>query len=456
MTGPPLPDEPTPRRERRSWYWFDWANSAYVTTVQTVLLGPYLTSVAKQAACPGIDSDATCHTDLHVLGLPVSPGSLVFYVVTLSTIVSAGFLPVVGALADRIYHRKALMCGLAWVGSVSAAAMYLITGSDWQLGVVLTIIGNICLGSALVVYYSFLVQISSADERDQVSSIGWAFGYLGGFILLALNLVVVEGHSTFGLSTGEAVRISLFSAGVWWAAFTVIPFLGLRDRAPIAPDPEPGSLVRQSFGQLASTLRHLRGYPQTLLFLLAYLFFNDGIQTVISASSVYGDQQLGFSSAQLIITILLVQLVAFGGALLFGRLAAAYGAWRVILGSLVLWTGVVTIGFFLPAHQFGLWLGLATLIGVVLGGSQALSRSLYSQLIPAGREAEYFSLYQACERGTSWFGTLLFGIVQQVTDSYRWAIIALVVFFVLGGVLLARVDIRQGIIDAGNPVPAVV
>jgi UMF1 family MFS transporter len=128
----------------------------------------------------------------------------------------------------------------------------------------------------------------------------------------------------------------------------------------------------------------------------------------------------------------------------------------VILGSLVLWTGVVTIGFFLPAHQFGLWLGLATLIGVVLGGSQALSRSLYSQLIPAGREAEYFSLYQACERGTSWFGTLLFGVVQQVTDSYRWAIIALVVFFVLGGVLLARVDIRQGIIDAGNPVPAVV
>ena len=120
--------------------------------------------MAKQAACPGIDSDATCHTDLHVLGLPVSPGSLVFYVVTLSTIFSALFLPVVGALADRIYHRKALMCGLAWVGSVSAAAMYLITGSDWQLGVVLTIIGNICLGSALVVYYSFLVQISDAGR----------------------------------------------------------------------------------------------------------------------------------------------------------------------------------------------------------------------------------------------------------------------------------------------------
>jgi MFS transporter, UMF1 family len=449
-------DEAARTRERRAWYWFDWANSAYVTTVQTVLLGPYLTHVAKQAACPGIDDDATCHIDLRVVGIPVSPGSLVFYVVTVSTIFSALVLPVVGAIADRIYHRKALMCGLAWVGSVSAAAMYLITGHDWQLGVVLTIVGNMCLGSALVVYYSFLVQIASPDERDRVSSIGWSFGYLGGFILLALNLVVVEGHSALGLGTSQAVRISLLSAGVWWAAFTVIPFVGLRDRPPLTVLPVKGQVLRASFGQLASTLRHLRGYPQTLMFLAAYLFFNDGIQTVISASSVYGDQQLGFSSAQLIITILLVQLVAFAGALLFGRFAATYGAWRVILGSLVLWTAVVTIGFFLPAHQFGLWLALATLIGIVLGGSQALSRSLYSQLIPAGREAEYFSLYQACERGTSWFGTLLFGVVQQVTDSYRWAIIALVVFFVLGGALLSRVDVRQGIVDAGNPIPAVI
>jgi MFS transporter, UMF1 family len=444
------------RRERRSWYWFDWANSAYVTTVQTVLLGPYLTSVAKQAACPGIDSDATCNTDLHVLGLPVSPGSLVFYVVTLSTICSALFLPVIGAVADRIYHRKALMCGFAWVGSASAAALYLVAGHDWQLGVVLTIIGNVCLGSALVVYYSFLVQISTPDERDQVSSTGWAFGYLGGFILLAINLAIVQGHATLGLSTSEAARICLLSAGLWWAAFTVIPYLGLRDRPPRSVAPAEGSLLRSSFGQLANTLRHLRGYPQTLLFLAAYLFFNDGIQTVISASSVYGSEQLGFSDSQLIITILLVQFVAFGGALVFGRFAAAYGAWRVILASLVLWTAVVTIGFFIPARQFALWLGLATLIGIVLGGSQALSRSLYSQLIPAGREAEYFSLYQACERGTSWFGTLLFGVVQQVTDSYRWAIIALVVFFVLGGALLARVDVRQGILDAGNPVPAVI
>jgi UMF1 family MFS transporter len=444
------------RRERRAWYWFDWANSAYVTTTSTVLLGPYLTSVAKQAACPGIDNDVTCRVDLHVLGIPVSPGSLVFYVVTVSTVLSALVLPVVGAAADRTARRKELMCGFAWVGSVAAGLMVLVAGHDWQLGVVLTVIANMCLGSALVVYYAFLVQIATPDERDRVSSIGWSFGYLGGFVLLAANLVVVEGHRALGLTEGQAVRVSLLSAGVWWAAFTVIPYVGLRNRPPLPASPRGGGLARDAFGQLASTLRHLRGYPETLAFLAAYLFFNDGIQTVISASSVYGDQQLGFSSGQLIITILLVQLIAFCGALLFGRLAGRYGAWRTILASLVLWTVVVTIGFFLPAHRFALWLGLATLIGIVLGGSQALSRSLYSQLIPAGREAEYFSLYQACERGTSWFGTLLFGVVQQLTDSYRWAIIALVVFFVVGGTLLARVDVARGIADAGNTAPAVV
>jgi UMF1 family MFS transporter len=154
--------------------------------------------------------------------------------------------------------------------------------------------------------------------------------------------------------------------------------------------------------------------------------------------------------------ILLVQVVAFGGALLFGRLANRFGAWRVVLNSLGLWTLVVAIAFLVPARAFLVFAGLAVLIGLVLGGSQALSRSLYSQLVPRGREAEFFSLYQAMERGTSWFGTLVFGLVHQFTDSYRWAILALVVFFVLGGLLLSRVRMREGIEAAGNVVPAVV
>lgn len=444
------------RREQRSWYFYDWANSGYVTTVATVLLGPYLTAVATEAACPGLAQDAACRTNLSVLGVPVSPGSLVFYAATLSTVVSALLLPLVGVVVDRSARQRAILAGSAWLGSLAVCGLWFVRGDNWQLGVVLLVTANMCLAASLVVYSSMLVSISTPDERDAVSSRGWALGYLGGFLLLAVDLGVVSAHDALGLTEGEAVRVSLLSAGLWWAVFTLVPYLGLRDRPPADLRPLAGSLVRRSFVQLATTLRHLRGYPQTLRFLLAYLFFNDGIQTVIAVSSVYGAEQLGFGTSQLIVTILLVQATAFVGALVFGHLAARYGARDVVLWSLLVWTLVVAIGFFLPAGRFGLWLALAVLIGVVLGGSQALARSLFSHLVPAGRAAEYFSLFQACERGTSWFGTLLFGLVHQLADSYRPAIAALVVFFALGAVILRRVDVRQGIADAGNQAPAIV
>jgi UMF1 family MFS transporter len=248
----------------------------------------------------------------------------------------------------------------------------------------------------------------------------------------------------------------MLSAAVWWAAFTIIPYRGIKDRAPTGRVPEKGNLVRQSFGQLGATLRDMRNYPMTLTFLLAYLFYNDGIQTVIASSSVYGEKELGFETSVLIATILMVQFVAFGGALLFGRLAERFGSRRIILGGLGVWMLVVTTGYFLPENNIGLFLALAVGIGLVMGGTQALSRSFFSLLIPRGREAEYFSLYQACERGTSWLGTLVFGLMHQLTDSYRPAIFALIVFFLVGGLLLWRVDPRRGITEAGNEVPSVV
>ncbi|MGZ4503996.1 MAG: MFS transporter, partial [Nocardioidaceae bacterium] len=285
---------------------------------------------------------------------------------------------------------------------------------------------------------------------------GWALGYLGGGLLLALNLAVVTLHNSLGLSTAMAVRLSILSAALWWAGFTLVPYLGIRNRPPLGVVPETGNLVRRSFGQLLATLRDMRNYPMTLTFLLAYLFYNDGIQTVINSASVYGDKQLGIGTSTLIATIQLVQFVAFGGALLFGRLAASFGSRKVILGGLVVWMLVVTVGYFLPARNVGLFLALAVGIGLVLGGTQALSRSFFSLLIPRGREAEYFSLYQACERGTSWLGTLVFGLVHQWTGSYRPSIIALMAFFVLGGALLLRLDPERGIHEAGNVSPAVV
>jgi MFS transporter, UMF1 family len=451
------PDQRERQREQRGWYFYDWANSAYVTTVLTVLFSPYLASVAETAACgrPGTEADP-CRTDLTVLGIPISPGSLPLYVITATTLLSAVLLPVVGAMADRSPRKKQLLGGLAWTGATAAMAMVFVGGSNWQLGVLLLFVGNVCLASSLVVYDAILCDIALPDERDRVSSRGWALGYLGGGLLLVLNLALVQGHDWFGLSTTAAVRISLLSAGLWWAAFTVIPYVRLRNRPPLNVVPESGNLVHRSFGQLFTTLRQARAYPMTLLFLVAYLFFNDGVQTVIYASSTYASRQLGHGESVLIGVILIVQFVAFGGALLFGRIAGRYGSRRTILAALWIWIGIVAVAYFLPAHQLAPVLALGVAIGIVLGGTQALSRSLYSQFVPKGREAEYFSLYQACERGTSWLGTLVFGVVHQLTDSYRPAILALVVFFGIGFVLLLRVDARRAIADAGNPQPALV
>jgi UMF1 family MFS transporter len=330
-------------------------------------------------------------------------------------------------------------------------------GGRWELGALLLFIGNLCLGSSLVVYDSILIDIAGPDDRDDVSSRAWAFGYLGGFILLTMNLAVVTAHDALGISQGTAVRLSLLSAGLWWGLFTFIPYSRLKDRPPASVVPVGGgSLVKQSFGQLFATLRHVRTYPMTLLFLVAYLFFNDGIQTVISVSSTYGEKQLGFATQVLIMTILLVQFIAFFGALAFGRFARRYGTHRTIMGGLLVWMVIVVAGFLLPAHQIVPFLAMGAAIGVVLGGTQALSRSAFSQLIPRGREAEYFSLYQAGERGTSWLGTLVFGLVHQITGSYRPAIVALGIFFVVGVVLLSRVDMRRGITEAGNAQPALV
>jgi len=444
--------------EQKAWAWYDWANSAYVTTVATVLFAPYLITVAEQAACGFIgdpDKNLKCTQDLSVFGLSIAPGALPSYIITFSTILSAVLLPLLGAVADRTANKKGLLAGFAWVGAGFAALLFFCTDGNWQIGAIAVIGANLCLGASAVFNDSMLPLIATEDERDRVSSRAWAWGYLGGGLLLAINLAVVT-ILPFGLDKGFAVRLSMLSAAIWWAGFTFIPFRRLKNHPPEHVVPEEGGLIQQSFGQLYNTLKDLKNYPMALTFLLAYLFFNDGIQTVIASASTYGSEELGFGQSVLIGTILLVQFVAFGGALLFGKLAQRHGSRRIILVGLGVWMLVVTTGYFLPEKNIGLFLALAVGIGLVMGGTQALSRSFFSLLIPRGREAEYFSLYQACERGTSWLGTLVFGLVHQATDSYRPAIFALIVFFVVGGVLLARVDPARGIREAGNAVPSVV
>ncbi|WP_298749324.1 MFS transporter [uncultured Serinicoccus sp.] len=459
MTAPPVPRaDPASERTRahqRAFGWYDWANSAYVTTTGTVLIAPYLTALARADACPDLAEGQTCEQMLSVLGVPVAVGSVAPYTITVATLVSAVVLLFVGAVADRHPRPTWLLGGLAWVGAAAAASMFFLDGSNWELGVLLIVVANLCLGASTVVYDALLVRVASPDDRDRVSSRAWALGYLGGGILLALNLGLMTVHESLGISYTMAVRLNLLSAGLWWAVFTLIPVIGLRRiRGTTAtPVERSAGVLGGTVTQLRDTFGDLRGYPHTLLFLLAYLFFNDGIQTVISSASLYGSEALGFDTSQLIITILLVQFVAFGGALVFGVIAGRVGAKRTVLAGLVMWTLVVAFAYFVPTGAFTIWLVCAVFIGTVMGGTQALSRSLYSQLVPAGKESEYFSFYQAMERGTSWFGTLAFGLTYQLTGSYRPAILVTIAFFVVGGLILTRVDMRKGIAMAGNEQP---
>ena len=444
------------RAQQQAWNWYDWANSAFYTTTLTVLFGPLMITVAGRAAGCGDSPDDTCKKTVDLLGLHLAAGSLPSYLTSFATIASAFILPVVGALVDRSGRKKMHMAWFAWAGSFFAALLFFLQGDNWQLGAVAVVIASILAGCSLVSYYAMLVDVSTESERDMVSARGWAFGYLGGGLLLLINLGMVLGHDVLGLDKELAVRLSLLSAALWWAGFTIIPVVRLRNVPPRNVVPESGGLLKRSFGQLWVTLKDLRHYPMTLTFLLAYLFYNDGIQTVIYSASIYGSKQLHFGDSVLIAAILLIQFVAFGGALFFGRVAGRYGAYRCLVWGTVAWMVIVVGAMFLPAKNIALFLLIGIAIGLVMGGTQALSRSFYSLFIPHGREGEYFALYNACERGTSWFGTLLFGVVFQVTGSYRPAILSLIVFFALGLFFLLRLDIRRGIAEAGNAVPAVV
>jgi UMF1 family MFS transporter len=434
------------RRERLGWYSYDWANSVFYTSVITVFMGPYLTSVAENAADAG--------GRIHPLGISMPPGSLFGYVLSLSTLLQVVVLPLVGAVADSSGRKRQMLAAFATLGSLSTLALFLVSGDRYLLGAVLLIVANLSYGASIVVYYSWLPDLASPDDRDKVSSRGWAIGYLGGALLLAANLALFTQYESLGLSEGAAVRICLASAGVWWAGFTAVSVALLRNRPPRDADALTGGRgLTGGFRQLGHTLRDLRNYPLTLWFLAAYLLFNDGVQTVIGVSAQYGAEELGLEQTTLVTTILLVQFVAFAGAILLGRIAQRVGAKTTILYGLIVWTGVLVAAYFVQAGAPLQFFLLATVIGVVLGGTQALSRSLFSQLIPPGKEAEYFGFYEISDRGTSWLGPFLFALTFQLTESYRYAIFSLVFFFVVGGLLLARLDMRRAIVAAGNTPP---
>ncbi len=464
MTRPP-PEAPAPRaqsdvgdypvndrREIFGWLMYDWANSAFYTTVVGALLGPYLTALAQ------------AHVGANGTVLSLGPLGAVtaksFYTLCVSLAVGSQvlFLPVLGALADYSHMKKRLMAVFCYTGVAACCLLFFVTGSLYLWGGLLFIVGNVCFGATMVFYNAFLPEITTEDRRDKVSSRGFALGYLGGGILLALNLALVQSAERLGMSKGMAVRISILSAGVWWGLFALVTFARLRSRAPKQKVPAGESYLTVGFSELKRTFRELRRLKQTLRYLVGYLFYNDGIQTVIGAASVFLANELfgGLDNpdapAFVLGIFLFVQFVGVGGALLFERVARVVGTKNAILVSLAIWVGIVVYAFAFFRTQTHAWV-MAGCIAVVLGGSQALSRSLFSQMIPRGREASFFGIYEVSERGTSWLGPLIFSVVVARTGSYRQAILSLIVFFAVGMLVLLFTDTARAIHEAGNRLP---
>ncbi len=436
------------KREIRGWAFYDWANSAFSTTVGTVFLGPYLASLTAEAAKAHADGMA------RFAGIPIAPDSFLPYCVSISVGLQVLFLPILGAIADYSHLRKQMMRLFATIGGLATLGLFVVAGSLWWLGGLLFIIANLAFGAAMVFYNSYLPDIASEDRRDSVSSYGWAMGYLGGGLLLVLNLAFYLYREALGVPTGLAIRINLASAGAWWLGWSLITWARLRPRRARRPLPPGETYTSVGFKQLRETLRELRHFPETLKFLLAYFLYNDGIQTVIAVSATFAAAPLARGGLEvdqgaLTMVILMIQFVAFGGAMYWGRLAGWVGAKNSILISLVIWAGVVIYAYFGlkgDTRVLEFWI-LGGFIALVMGGSQAISRSLFAQMIPQGKEAEFYSFYEVSERGTSWTGPLLFGIMNQAFGSLRPAILSLIFFFVMGLILLPLVNVRKAIED---------
>ncbi len=439
-------------REIFGWKMYDWANSAFSTVIVGALYGPYLTEITQRVV-----GQNGVVIELGPLGA-ITAKSFFPTSVSVAVFLQVFLLPILGSVADYSNLKKRMMAVFCYLGVTATCLMFFVTARVYWLGGLLFIVANLGFGAAVVFYNSFLNDITTEDQRDKVSSRGFAYGYLGGGILLGLSFLLVNNAKRFGLDTFLAVRLSLLAAGIWWGGFALVAFARLKSRVPEKSLPSGKSYLTIGFSELRRTFRELGRLRHTLRYLIGYLFYNDGIQTVISMSSVLLAQELfiarGLETDQsfLLGIFLMVQFVAIFGALIFERLAYAITTKRAIMVSLVLWSGVVIYVYGLLKTTTDAW-AVGVVIAIVLGGSQALSRSLFSRMIPKGREASFFGLYEVSERGTSWLGPLLFGAVVAATNSYRQALLSLIILFVVGTIILYVTDTDQAIRDAGNLLP---
>ncbi len=442
--------EKNDRSEIFGWMMYDWANSAFFTTIVGVLIGPYLLDLAQRS----VGENGVI---LNLFLFQVTPKGLPAFCTAVSVISMVVFLPILGAIADYTNLKKRLMAAFCYLGVLAGALLFFVTDSYIACGL-LFIIANMSFAAANVFYNAFLIDITTEDQRDKVSSYGYGLGYVSGFLVLVLNLIFIKQAANLGITTGTAVRISFLAAALWWGVFAILTFWLVKQRSPEKETPSEKGLIRVGFSELWQTLKQLRRLRYTMRFLIAYLFYNDGIQTVILQSSVFISYELFTSkglesdNSFLIIIFCIAQISAFAGALIFERISRLLGAKRTIMLALGVWCGIVIYAYALFSNEFQAYV-MGGAIGMVLGAAQALSRSLYSQMIPKGRESSFFGLYEISEKGTSWMGQLMFTIIVGATGSFRQAILGLIFFFLVGTIILAFTDTTKAIHEAGNLTP---
>jgi UMF1 family MFS transporter len=442
--------EKNDRKEIFGWILYDWANSAFFTTVVGVLIGPYLLSLAQKA----VGEDGVI-LDLFVFR--VTPKGLPAFCTAVSVISMVFFLPVMGAIADYTRLKKSLMAVFCYAGVIAGSLLFFVVDSYIACSL-LFIVSTMCFAASNVFYNAYLIDITTEDQRDKVSSYGYGLGYISGFVMLLLNLLFLAKADSLGISTGTAVRICFLAASLWWGIFAAITFYLLKTREAEKSVPSDRSIVSVGFSELWQTLKELRRLRYTMLFLIAYLFYNDGIQTVILQSSVFISYELftakgiEVDNKFLLIIFAVAQISAAVGAFLFERIARFLGTKQTIMLSLIIWCAIVVYAYALFSTETQAYV-MGAMIGMVLGSAQALSRSLYSQMVPVGRESSFFGLYEISEKGTSWMGQLMFTIIVGATGSFRQAILGLIVFFVIGSVILFFTDTTKAIHEAGNLTP---
>lgn len=414
------------RPEARGWVLYDWANSAFITTVLTAVFPVYFQDVAA-APLPGQVATARYAT-----------------ATTVALLVIAASSPVLGALADAAAARKRFLAAFMGLGVAATAALFLVREGDWLPALLCLVLGNIGASGSFVFYDSLLPHIAGPDELDRVSAAGYALGYLGGGLLLAVNLAWIQYPALFGIpDAATATRLSFLSVALWWLVFSIPLFRRVPEPRRGLEHDERGSRrpVWIALHRLRETGRAIGQYRQALRLLVAFVIYQDGIVTIQRMAVVYG-REIGLPATALIGAILLVQFVGVPCSLLFGTLAERVGARVAILVGLSVYLGTSVLGYFMTtAWEFYL---LAGLVALVQGGTQALSRSLFARLVPRHRSSEFFGFFGVFEKFAGLFGPTIFAGMIFVSGSSRNAILSLVAIFFSGGLLLARVNFDEG------------